>query len=571
VSSEESSTGLGIHNRNWSHVKAIGLPVFEYPQFNKVAKEAKLLRHAADGAYEAQGYCTEEKTRKLKEYARRKRIADEGKEHGWFQNGDGERIDGHPCAVCHKILCTCEFAKEQEAMRRRGFEDPFERIKDRGILQPGQDFLPSSSTPSADIEFWNKVEFQAVNSQEVSEDGDLFGGDGAIKRVNPDTHSLVSVARNEVGVVKGLRDVLVNKTEAARKMKEKLILKEAAKKQKFEALGAAIAADIAAFPDSATDTSSNEEEGGQEDEDGRGPKEQEPTARARGREEGRRVEGRGQRERQWAEENGGKEEEGGAGKYSKVALSDVAKSSCGKLALSSCTARQGVKVALTSSTPRQTARKQHVKNSAATEEEAEEEEGEEEEYDDGLSEVELVEGELGWKRGMGAGRETIGRDQGGHGRGGGGKSTSLKAVLEATKATVTRNKSRCVSGLEQVRGVEEARQQTTRARQANRQTSRHQPKARAQQTKGELLEQLTSETTRDKNDVGRGGGVAGGVESVKKRNGGGAGAHMFTSLPLDLQFESSEDLEETRTRHRARYPASLSLARARARSLSLSL
>jgi hypothetical protein len=56
-----------------------------------------------------------------------------------------------------------------------------------------------------------------------------------------------------------------------------------------------------------------------------------------------------------------------------------------KLSLSSCTARQGVKVALTSSTPGQTARKQHVKNSTATEEETEEEEGEEEEYDDGLA------------------------------------------------------------------------------------------------------------------------------------------------------------------------------------------
>ncbi len=55
-----------------------------------------------------------------------------------------------------------------------------------------------------------------------------------------------------------------------------------------------------------------------------------------------------------------------------------------KFSLSSCTARQGVKVDLTSSTPGQTVRKQHVKNSAVTEEETEEEEGEEEEYDDGL-------------------------------------------------------------------------------------------------------------------------------------------------------------------------------------------
>lgn len=29
-------------------------------------------------------------------------------------------------------------------------------MKDRHILQPGQDVLPSSSTPEEDIEFWNK-------------------------------------------------------------------------------------------------------------------------------------------------------------------------------------------------------------------------------------------------------------------------------------------------------------------------------------------------------------------------------------------------------------------------------
>jgi hypothetical protein len=108
-----SSTGLGIHNRNWSHVKAIGLPCFEYSEFNRVAKEAKLLRHAADGAYEAQGYRTEEKKRSLKELQRRREIAEDGKKKGWFQDGEGERIEGEPCSVCQKILCTCEFEKEQ--------------------------------------------------------------------------------------------------------------------------------------------------------------------------------------------------------------------------------------------------------------------------------------------------------------------------------------------------------------------------------------------------------------------------------------------------------------------------
>jgi len=156
--SEDSSTGLGIHNRNWSHIKALGLPVFEIPELAKVAKEARLLRHAADGAYEAQGYRMEEKKANKEEYERRKAVAKRGKELGWFEKGEGEKIEGEPCAKCHKILCTCEYEKEQEQMRKRGYEDPFERIKDRGILQPGRDFLPSSSTPSAEIDFWDKVE-----------------------------------------------------------------------------------------------------------------------------------------------------------------------------------------------------------------------------------------------------------------------------------------------------------------------------------------------------------------------------------------------------------------------------
>ena len=86
---------------------------------------------APDGAYEAQGYRTEEKKRSQAEYQRRKSVADEGREKGWFDDGQGERIDGAPCTTCHKILCTCDVERENEEMRKRGYEDPFERIKDR--------------------------------------------------------------------------------------------------------------------------------------------------------------------------------------------------------------------------------------------------------------------------------------------------------------------------------------------------------------------------------------------------------------------------------------------------------
>ena len=110
--SEDSSTGLGIHNRNWTHVKSIGIPVFEIPELAKVAKEARLLRHAADGAYEAQGYRMEEKKRSKEDYERRKAVAKRSKELGWFNKGEGERIEGEPCTTCHKILCTCEYEKE---------------------------------------------------------------------------------------------------------------------------------------------------------------------------------------------------------------------------------------------------------------------------------------------------------------------------------------------------------------------------------------------------------------------------------------------------------------------------
>ena len=226
--SVDSSTGLGIHNRNWSHIKALGLPVFEIPELAKVAKEARLLRHAADGAYEAQGYRMEEKKANQEEYERRKAVAKRGKELGWFEKGEGEKIEGEPCAKCHKILCTCEYEKQQEQMRKRGYEDPFERIKDRGILQPGRDFLPSSSTPSAEIDFWDKIErrggspvlspraqpkpslvgvracvraclffvwlrrgelylenAQDIDADQEGSESDLFDGDGHIARVQP--------------------------------------------------------------------------------------------------------------------------------------------------------------------------------------------------------------------------------------------------------------------------------------------------------------------------------------------------------------------------------------------------
>jgi len=36
-----------------------------------------------------------------------------GKEKGWFEKEDGEQIEGDICKTCHKILCTCEYEKDQ--------------------------------------------------------------------------------------------------------------------------------------------------------------------------------------------------------------------------------------------------------------------------------------------------------------------------------------------------------------------------------------------------------------------------------------------------------------------------
>ena len=266
-----SSTGLGIHNKNWSHVKAIGLPVFEQPQFAAVAREARLYRIAADGAYKAQGHKTEEKRRAEQERERRRRLAQEGKEKGWFDEGAGERISGEPCGVCHRILCMCKIEREEEEERACGFAaaDPFERIKDAGIRQDGQDFLPSSSTPSADIEFWDKVEEQGVSSTASSRGEESAAGgaargasgsqhgsdfargvksgarsrDAGIQRVMPDSAALVAVARKQLGVSRGLRDVLVNKTEAGNRKMSNKRRRETELLQRRASLAAAVARD----------------------------------------------------------------------------------------------------------------------------------------------------------------------------------------------------------------------------------------------------------------------------------------------------------------------------------------
>lgn len=77
-------------------------------------------------------------------------------------------MTGSACGKCKKVLCFCEYLEEEEHMRRRGIDDPFSRVKESHIIQPGQDVLPSSSTPDEEIEFWNKVQVHG----EAEESGD---------------------------------------------------------------------------------------------------------------------------------------------------------------------------------------------------------------------------------------------------------------------------------------------------------------------------------------------------------------------------------------------------------------
>eukprot|EP00960_Hanusia_phi_P057709 763635-Hanusia_phi.AAC.3 len=150
ASSEAESTGLGIHSHNFTRLHEIGLPVFDNPDFKDVAQEAKILKQASMAVEEVKGFRKGEKAKERRRLAESKAIHEEGKRNDWWVHGDLEEIKGKPCETCGKIL-------EDEELERKGIEDPFERVKDRAMRRYMDDVLPSSSTPSADIEFWNKV------------------------------------------------------------------------------------------------------------------------------------------------------------------------------------------------------------------------------------------------------------------------------------------------------------------------------------------------------------------------------------------------------------------------------
>ena len=78
------------------------------------------------------------------ETARRAAMRERGTKLGLWGPEEGRQIEGEPCSACGRVLCVCEHLAEEEEMRRRGIQDPFERIKDRHILAPGEvrDALP---------------------------------------------------------------------------------------------------------------------------------------------------------------------------------------------------------------------------------------------------------------------------------------------------------------------------------------------------------------------------------------------------------------------------------------------
>jgi len=94
-----------------------------------------------------------------------------------------------------------------------------------------------------------QVDFRGASSDA---DGDAPGGrdpyegDARIQRVMPDTRSLVAVARQEVGVTRGLRDVLTNKTEVAQRKAANLAAKAAATRERREGLARVLAQDMRA-------------------------------------------------------------------------------------------------------------------------------------------------------------------------------------------------------------------------------------------------------------------------------------------------------------------------------------
>ena len=142
----QQSTGLGIHQSNWTRIKEIGIPVFTMPEFDHAAREAKVLKRAAERGASAKGLSAAAKRSEMREQAERRKIAKEGRELGWFSSEDGREITGKPCETCKRVLCYCEHFRNAERLRKRGFVDPFARAKDSHILQPGSSPPPPPRT-----------------------------------------------------------------------------------------------------------------------------------------------------------------------------------------------------------------------------------------------------------------------------------------------------------------------------------------------------------------------------------------------------------------------------------------
>lgn len=93
---------------------------------------------AAEGGME---WRERERERAKREASVREQTNREAVEAGLVSEGDAvhELDDGEPCAKCGKILCYCDwFAAEKELERRGGLKDPFERLKDGHVAEPGQ-------------------------------------------------------------------------------------------------------------------------------------------------------------------------------------------------------------------------------------------------------------------------------------------------------------------------------------------------------------------------------------------------------------------------------------------------
>ncbi len=132
-------------NCTWDRIKQIGIPVFEVAGLKKVAKEAKMLRQSRDFAEQAMDWKRKERVAAAAETGRRSAARERGRQQGLWGSDEGAQIEGEPCGACGRVLCCCEHLAEEKELQRRGIEDPFERIKDRHIVMPGQAPLPTPS------------------------------------------------------------------------------------------------------------------------------------------------------------------------------------------------------------------------------------------------------------------------------------------------------------------------------------------------------------------------------------------------------------------------------------------